>query len=149
MELLASQKKLRIFSNLMIVFAIIDTITLILGFVNGDFNSATIVETSGMPAGLVLTVLIIAVAISALIIAAKLYMGMNGLKRAKGIETNKGHITVGKIALICCIVLFAASALSLILNISNATIVDWLGLLSPFASCLIFNEYLKAAKEVG
>jgi hypothetical protein len=115
----------------------------------GDFNFAALAEVYGVSKAMTLTVTIAILAIATLVLLAKLYMGVKGLNRAKGVGSGTGHITVGKIALVCCVILLAAEAISLFSNISGAGIMDWLNIAAPLTSCLIAGGYLKAAKAVG
>jgi hypothetical protein len=149
MEKSMREKMLRIYSYLMFLFAAGDVLQMIASWVNGDLNSTALAEAHGVPRNLVLTILFIVLAIGALAFFAKLYMGVKGLNRSRGIGSGRGHITVGRIALVCCVILLGVDALDLISNVSGAGIAGWLDLAGPLANCMIAGGYLKAAKEVG
>lgn len=117
------------------------------GLIDSAAERSALAGMIGLSKNLMLAVMIIMTGIGILVFAAELYMGIKGLNREKG--TGTGHIAMGKIAYVSCIILLVVSGLALISNISNASIMDWLDILNPLVSCMIAGGYLKAAKEVG
>lgn len=149
MDIISDSKALKVYSNIIIVLAGVDAVRLTTHWVNGEFNSTVLAQVYGVPKNIIHAIIMAVLCVGALVFAAKIYMGIKGIRTAKGNGKGTGHITVAKVTLVCCITMFAISTITLISNISGAGMMEWLDLAAPFASCLITSEYLKAAKEIG
>lgn len=132
-----AKKNLKIWSELYIILAVLDVISLIGAYLAGQF------DVSNIPANMQTGVLVFTIGVCAIMILVKLLLGVQGLRQVN--ETNKGtgHITIAKIASFFVVLIVIGAVSEIVKVVSTTTITD---LCSSIFSLIVIFEYIKYAK---
>lgn len=128
---------LKIYGSLLILLAVLDSAKLVLEFV-GDEIAESIAALGN--AGVVLTVVFTVVSVG--IILARLWMGIQALRYAKGTGKGTSHITLAKIARVVLVILLVMRIIGWI----SGEPIDKTDVASELVSLGVIWGYLSAAK---
>lgn len=132
-----AKKNLKIWSELYIILAILDVVSLIGAYLAGQF------DVSSIPKNLQTGVLIFVISVCIIMILIKLLLGVQGLRQVNGTNKGTGHITLAKVTLIFLVLILIGSVVEVIKAVNTRTITD---LSSNLFSFIVIFEYIKYAK---
>ena len=140
-----SKKFLKIYSILILAFAVVDLITAVLDLVLTDFSGVQIPE--GAPGNTLLIAKTILFVFAALVALPQLYVGFKGLKVIKTPGTSKAHIVWATILFVILAVGVILSAVSIFKGDDVAVNAVGTGVSVVEMFCYYF--YIKYAKEIA
>lgn len=138
-------KQLKTASYFVLLFAGLSLVNIVSALAFGDINSAAIPE--GAPDNILQITKVILLAVTAIILLPKVYVGIKGLQIAKSPVASKRHITVAMFIL----AFEAIAGIDPILSIvkQGFTMDQFMTVADVLLEVIIIFEYIKYAKDVA
>ena len=138
-------KQLKTASYFVLLFAGLSLVNIVSALAFGDINSAAIPE--GAPDNILQITKVILLAVTAIILLPKVYVGVKGLQIAKNPVASKRHITVAMFIL----AFEAIAGIDPILSIvkQGFTMDQFMTVADVLLEVIIIFEYIKYAKDVA
>ena len=138
-DLQTKRRNLKIYSIVFLILAAVDVAQLVLNLAVDD----TPVDLSN---SLVRTVLIVMIAFAAVVALAKAFLGIQGMRQAKGTAVGRAHLTISMIALVLSVI---GALLVILAAIQEANLWEIVtNIWDSLISIWLLVSYRKAAKAL-
>ena len=138
-----SRKNLKISAFLVLLFALLDFVSVVVQICYFNFSQVPIPE--GAPSNIVMITKIVLFVISVLILAPQVFVGIRGLQFANKPKAKKCHIVWAKVLFVVLIVVLVSQVASII-NQANGNTIS--AALTTLVEVIIYFDYIRYATEV-
>lgn len=148
MELQKSKTALKLFSYLFVIYAMYNIVCAIVDCFRGEYSIPAVAANNGLSVTAAVVIVAVSLSLTVISFCIELFLGIRGIYASEGMKYGGAHIVLARVVLVIVIFLLLTQALAVFINISAASVDDWLGLVSAVVGTLIVIGYLIFAKKL-